>query len=145
MLDYFKWFENQKVKKNSCKPVSAGTILINVNGTAKKSPTCPNCGAWINHWHMLSDQQIPSDGDCPIKGCDGLTKKDGDKPQKKQVIEGCHVRIKDGGDIVYIAPLCHGCNMSADGTELELDRDITLVRANVHGSCGKLVDDGSLK
>lgn len=145
MLDYFKWFDNQVVKENSCKKVSAGTILINANGSAEKSPSCPNCGTWINHWHVLSGLPVPPDGDCPIKDCDGLTKKEGDKPRKKQVVEGCHVRIKNGGNIVYIAPLCHGCNMSADGTELELDRDITLVRANVQGSCGKLVDDGSLK
>ena len=132
---------NAAVKLVATYLAPAGTILINVNGTAGKSPKCPNCGPWINHWHILSDKEIPDDGDCSIKDCDGLTEKKDGKPRRKQVIEGCHVKIKGEDGVVYIAPLCHGCNLSPDGTELTLKRSTILVKANVRESCGKLINE----
>jgi len=141
-MDIAKMLQNALAKKQSCLDVPAGTVLINVNGSSEKSEECPNCGAWINHWHELSGEEIPDDGDCSIKDCKGLTMEKEGKPQRKQVIDGCHVKIKGRGNTVYIAPLCHGCNTRPDGTELTLQRGITLVKANVQESCGKLSAEG---
>lgn len=116
--------------------VPAETVLVNRNGTAKKSPKCPNCGPWIKHWETLSEKAAPSAGDCAVVGCTGRTK-DG----KLAEIEGCHVMIKDSDDKrVFIAPLCKCCNNKADGTELKLSRGITLVWANMQETCGKLTE-----
>ena len=125
------------IKEFSRKKVKKGTVLINREGSAKKSQKCPNCGSWIRHWETLSDNGAPSDGNCAVVDCNGKTK-DG-KPAE---IVGCHVMIKDDMDKkVYIAPLCACCNNKADGTELVLSRDVTLVRANVQETCGKLAHE----
>ena len=126
---------NENVKMRSRRAVPAGTVLINRNGTSKRSDRCDNCGAWIQHWNVLSGDPIPSVGDCPIVGCDGKSK-DG----VVQPIEGCHVMIKGEGQTVYIAPLCKSCNHRADGEEMVLGRETTLVLANMAASCGKLKD-----
>ena len=116
--------------------VPAGTVLVNRNGTAKKSQKCSNCGPWIKHWETLSEQDAPSAGDCAVVGCTGRT-----KGGKLAEIEGCHVMIKDSDDKrVFIAPLCKCCNNKADGTELKLSRGITLVWANMQETCGKLTE-----
>ena len=131
--------QNDKVANDIIKIISqefvpAGTVLVNRNGTAKKSPKCPNCGSWIKHWETLSEKDSPPAGDCAIVGCKGKTK-DG----KLAEIEGCHVIIKNSDDKrVFIAPLCKCCNNKADGTELNLSRDMILVHANVQETCGSL-------
>lgn len=125
---------NEIIKMLSQEFVPAETVLINRNGTAKKSPNCPNCGSWIRHWQTLSGESIPANGDCAVVGCKGITKEG--KPAE---IVGCHVMRKDDKDKkVYIAPLCECCNNKADGTELVLSRNMTLVYANVQETCGKL-------
>lgn len=122
------------VKHSSCKIVKQGSVLVNRNNTSEESPSCPKCGTWIDHWQKLSEQNIPNDGDCAIKGCNGRTK-DGELAR----IEGCHVMIKGDADKqVYIAPLCSSCNHKAIDTELVVDRDITLVHANFNATCAKL-------
>jgi hypothetical protein len=125
---------NEIIKVFSQEFVPAGTVLVNRNGTAKKSLKCSNCGSWIKHWETLSEQDAPSAGDCAVVGCTGRTK-DG----KLAEIEGCHVMIKDS-DVkrVFIAPLCKCCNNKEDGTELKLSRAMILVHANVQETCGKL-------
>lgn len=123
-----------RLKKDACIIVPVRTILINKNGTAKKSPSCPNCGSWINHWHRLSGQQVPSAGCCAIKGCTGRTEEG-----KIADIEGCHVTITGCKDQhVFIVPICQCCNHKADGAELVLSKQMTLVWSNVQETCGKL-------
>ena len=125
---------NEIIKFISQEFVPAGTVLVNRNGTAKKSPKCPNCGPWIKHWETLSENDVPLAGDCAVVGCTGRTK-DG----KLAEIEGCHVMIKGSDDKrVFIAPLCKCCNNKEDGAELKLSRDMILVRANVKETCGEL-------
>ena len=125
---------NEIIKFISQEFVPAETVLVNRNGTAKKSPKCPNCGPWIKHWETLSENDVPLAGDCAVVGCTGRTK-DG----KLAEIEGCHVMIKGSDDKrVFIAPLCKCCNNKEDGTELKLSRDMILVRANVKETCGEL-------
>ena len=125
---------NETIKIFSQKFVPAGTVLINRNGTAKKSRECPNCGPWIRHWETLSDKNAPGAGDCAVAGCTGKTKNG-----KLAEIEGCHVMIKGSDDKrVFIAPLCECCNNRADGAELVLARCMTLVHANVEETCEKL-------
>ena len=125
---------NGVIKILSRKCVSAGTVLINRNGSAKQSKACPNCGPWIRHWERLSGEDVPSAGDCAAVGCDGKTKEG--KPAE---IVGCHVMLKDDKDKqVYIAPLCTCCNNTDEDAELVLSRDVTLVHANVQETCGKL-------
>lgn len=122
------------VEEKACVGVPAGTILLNREGTATKSPRCPNCGSWINHWHRLSGQQVPNAGCCAIKDCSGRTN-DG----KLASIEGCHVTIKDSDDKrVFIAPICKCCNQKKDGEELVLSRAMTLVWSNVQETCDML-------
>lgn len=126
-----------RAKEEACVVVPAGTVLLNREGTATKSPRCPNCGSWINHWHRLSGQQVPSAGCCAIKDCTGC-KKDG----KLASIEGCHVTIKGCKDQrVFIAPICQCCNHKADEAELVLSKSMTLVWSNVQETCGKLKTD----
>ena len=125
---------NEITKMISQEFVPSETVLINRNGTAKKSPACPNCGPWVKHWETLSGEKIPANGDCAVEGCDGKTKEG-----KLAEIEGCHVMIKGSDDKrVFIAPLCTCCNNKADGAELKLSRGMTLVWANVQETCGKL-------
>lgn len=125
---------NEIIKIISQEFAPAGTVLVNRNGTAKKSPKCPNCGSWIKHWETLSDENAPMAGDCAVVGCTGKTE-DGELAE----IEGCHVMIKGSDNKrVFIAPLCKCCNNKADGAELELSRDMILVRANVQETCEEL-------
>jgi len=125
---------NEKIKENSRIFVSAGTVLINRNGTAEKSKVCPNCGPWIKHWETLSEKNAPKAGDCAVAGCTGKT-----KAGKSAEIEGCHVMIKGSDNKrVFIAPLCTCCNNTADDTELKLSKGMTLVWANAQQTCGKL-------
>lgn len=137
MGSFLDFLKVSRVKESSCKAVPAGTILINRRNTSKTSLHCPNCGSWIKHWTVLSDQTIPAKGDCAVSGCNGRTK-NGDLAE----IVGCHVMIKKTGNDedrnVYIAPLCESCNLRADGDEMTLKRDVVLVRANVAETCDRL-------
>lgn len=126
--------DNALVRYNACKKIPAGTVLLNRNGTADQSPRCPNCGAWINHWHVMSQEVIPEDGCCVV--CKGV-----DKDGNKQPIEGCHVMLTDPHDRrVFIAPLCKMCN-AKHGQQLTLSRQVTLVWANSSETCGKLQNE----
>lgn len=132
METFLTYLKNASVRLKSIKEVPSGTVLVNKNGTAEKSPSCRNCGPWIHHWEVLSLGVSPEDGECPV--CDGITE-DG----KKAKIVGCHVKIRDEkGDKVYIAPLCQCCNSRADGAELILRQGVKLVWANVAETCSKL-------
>ena len=114
--------------------VPAFTIVVNCTGDSDRSPNCPNCGSWIQHWHTLSGERIPVMGDCATLGCDGRTE-DG----KPAPIVGCHVRIANAPDhSEYVAPLCQCCN-NKHGAKLILSRSTTLVRANVSETCSKLM------
>ncbi len=122
---------NGSVEKTLCVHVPANTVLLNRNGTSKRSPQCPNCGPWIDHWHKFSNENVPSAGCCAIKGCTGRTK-DGHLAR----IEGCHVTIKGHTDQrVFIAPICQCCNHEPDGAEMVLARPMTLVWSNVQDTC----------
>lgn len=125
------------IRKNACVSVPVGTVLLNQNGTSKRSPSCPNCGSWIDHWKRISGKAVPTPGNCAIQGCTGRTK-DG----KLARIEGCHVTIKGHADQrVFIAPICQCCNQKENGAELVLTRPMTLVWSNVQDTCGKLKTD----
>lgn len=122
---------NCAVRVNSCVTVPARTVLLNRNGTADQSPFCPNCHSWINHWHVMTNRDIPLEGDCAT--CNGL-----DEWGNKLPIEGCHVMLSDSNDRrVFIAPLCKKCN-SKHGERLTLSKPITLVWANSTQTCGML-------
>ena len=122
------------VKVSSRKKVPAFTVVVNCKGDSVRSPRCPNCGPWIQHWCTLSGERVPAAGDCATLGCDGKTENGLPAP-----IVGCHVRIKNAEDqSEYIAPLCQCCN-SRKGATLILSRSTTLVHANVSETCSKIV------
>ena len=122
---------NCEVRANSCVPASTRTVLLNRNGTADQSPACPNCHSWINHWHVMTNRDIPMEGDCAT--CDGY-----DENGNKLPIEGCHVMLVDSNDRrVFIAPLCKKCN-GRHGAQLTLVKPVTLVWANASQTCGRL-------
>ena len=130
-----KIVNNALIMEFSRARVSAVTAVVNCCGDSDRSPRCPNCGSWIQHWHALSGERIPAVGDCATLGCDGKMKDGFPAP-----IVGCHVRIKDADDqSEYIAPLCQCCN-NKKGVTLILSRSTTLVRANTSETCSKLMD-----
>jgi len=126
---------NALVMNRSCEKVPAFTVVANCKGDSDRSPSCPNCGSWIQHWHALSGESVPAVGDCATLGCDGKTEDGLPAP-----IVGCHVRIKGEKDrYEYIAPLCQCCN-NKKGATLVLGRETTLVRANVSETCSQLIN-----
>lgn len=133
-MDTRKIVNNARIVMSSHEEFPALTVVVNCNGDSDRSPSCPNCGPWIQHWHALSGERIPAAGDCATLGCDGKT--EGGLPAP---IVGCHVRIKDAEDqSEYIAPLCQCCN-NKKGSALTLRRATTLVHANVSKTCSKLI------
>ena len=129
-----KIVNNALIKVSSREKVPAFTLVVNCRGDSDRSPRCPNCGSWIQHWKILSGEEIPNAGDCATRGCSGKTEDGLPAP-----IVGCHVRIKGANDqCEYIAPLCQRCNNNK-GATLMLGRETTLVRANVSESCGQLI------
>ena len=133
-MDARKIVNKALIMVTSQEKVSAFTEVVNCEGNSDRSPSCPNCGAWIKHWHALSGETVPAAGDCATLGCEGKTEAGLPAP-----IVGCHVRIKAAKDqSEYIAPLCQSCN-NKKGATLTLGRVTTLVRANVSETCGKFI------
>lgn len=129
-----KMVNNALVAVSSQKKVPAFTVVVNCEGNSDRSPRCPNCGPWIQHWHILARERIPVAGDCATLGCNGKTEEGLPAP-----IVGCHVRIKNAEDqYEYITPLCKCCN-NKKGATLILRRATTLIRANVSETCSKLM------
>ena len=125
---------NALVMVYSQKKAPAFTAVVNCVGDSDRSRSCPNCGSWIQHWKILSGEEVPNVGDCATRGCGGKTEDGLPAP-----IVGCHVRIKGANDqCEYIAPLCQCCN-NKKGATLILGRETTLVRANVSESCSQLI------
>jgi hypothetical protein len=104
----------------------------NVKGSSKKSPKCPNCGSWINHWKKLCglDSVSADNQKCAVYACDNPAE------------DGAHIENNDVSGI-YIAPMCHKCN-EKDGMFTLEDKTI-LVVSNVSNSCGSSKPTPSLK
>lgn len=106
-------------------PVSRATgslYVRNVVGSAGRSPSCPNCGPWIEHWQLLSGHVHST---CSVKGCNNPAS------------VGAHVTILFSlDDKQHIIPMCSEHNGKHGGV-LEAKPGTIFVRANVAESCGQ--------
>ncbi|MFL5786505.1 MAG: hypothetical protein ACJ748_00500, partial [Flavisolibacter sp.] len=80
-----------------------------------------SCGTWIDHWVRHSKQSKPSF--CAVVKCWGTD------------VVGAHVRKTGIDKTVYIAPICHSCNMLSG--ELLIPDTTILVSATASDKCGK--------
>lgn len=91
-----------------------------INGTSDADCAC---GGWLKHWKKFSGQPVPLF--CPVEHC----------IQKPEV--GAHVQLGNSTDVGwYIVPLCKSHN-GETGKSLAISDSVTLVSANVEGTCGK--------
>jgi RNA polymerase subunit RPABC4/transcription elongation factor Spt4 len=96
----------------------------NVEGSSK-TPKCPNCGVWINHWKnyckLDSIEMTKALQKCSVYGCNGV----GDN--------GAHIQNPDANEI-YIVPMCGSCNPHNGKFTLK-DKTIVVI-ADPKKSCG---------
>ena len=93
----------------------------NVNGSSDRSPTCPKCGSWKQHWLNYSGARVWPEH-CSVKGC------------TNPAHDGAHVQFRHNGNW-YIVPLCKACN-GKRGQSLELCDDTRTASANRAETCG---------
>lgn len=111
--------------------VNEEVTVKNVNGSGSKSPKCPNCGNWIDHWKNISGEKGET---CSIVGCT-------EKVTDIQRMHGAHTlrpyaKNDDYKNHQYIIPMCPSHNGKRN-EEMKVKANITFVRANVAESCGK--------
>lgn len=108
--------------------VSNIVTVKNVNGSSKRSPKCPNCGNWIEHWKNLSKLSIPK---CCVEGCNSLADVGAHVVRPLATVE--FYRTNE-----YIVPMCNSHNgHHGESFKTKASSNVTFVRANVAESCGK--------
>lgn len=97
-------------------------IVQNVKGSSERSPKCPNCGPWIQHWKILTGKEPKR---CAVHHC-----------KETANLVGGHVKSaaeKEGG--WFIVPLCRDHNNKPG--RYNIIKDTPQAPANVAESCGK--------
>jgi hypothetical protein len=95
----------------------------NLGGSSSKSPSCPNCGSWLNHWSSNGGGKIPSS--CSVKGC-----------TEDNVVGGHVIKVSIVDKKRYIIPICKKCN-GRNNVIFDIKESRKLVLANVDETCGK--------
>ena len=93
-----------------------------ITGSSDRSPTCDNCGSWIEHWENFSDKERDK---CCVVGCEKDAKK------------GAHVQLVGKGiEDWFIVPVCKSHNPPTD-EEVDIKPNTVFVRARQDLTCGK--------
>lgn len=99
--------------------------VCNEKGSHDRSPQCPNCGAWKNHWEKLTGKIWPDT--CCRVNCDN------------KATDGGHIVF--AGDITgrcYIVPLCSSCNGLSPNQHYTIKAGTVMISANCSDTCDKL-------
>lgn len=98
----------------------------NVAGSAKRSPKCPNCGPWKDHWKMFSKDPWPTK--CSVLTCNALADRGG------HVVDANDKRNRE-----YIVPMCEKCNGKSPDDKFMLDIGTVMISANCSDTCDKFI------
>jgi hypothetical protein len=99
----------------------------NKGGTTERSPKCPNCGSWLQHWKNFCglDAVDADNQDCAVYDC------------QNKADDGAHVHNPDE-DGEWIVPMCKECNHPSNTGNFALKDKTVAVSANVAATCGTL-------
>lgn len=114
--------ENQELYKEA----NGIDLFANVEGSSVKSPECPNCGPWKNHWKEFS--KVPWPNKCSVSTCNEIADRGG------------HVVCSgDKRGRRYIVPMCKVCNGKSPDKDFALDFGTVMISANCSDTCDKFI------